>query len=53
MITNQAIRQAWHAPTSIAHHVVNTAQTHLAHVYRKLGIRSRWQLTIRDDLHQP
>ena len=32
---------------------VNTVQTHLAHVYRKLGIRSRWELTTRDDLRRP
>jgi len=32
------------------HLSVNTVQTHLAHVYRKLGIRSRWELAGRDDL---
>jgi DNA-binding CsgD family transcriptional regulator len=28
---------------------VNTVQTHLAHVYRKLGITRRWQLIARED----
>lgn len=32
------------------HLSVNTVQTHLAHVYRKLGIRRRWELTARGDL---
>jgi DNA-binding NarL/FixJ family response regulator len=33
------------------HLSVNTVQTHLAHVYRKLGIRRRWDLMKLDDLH--
>jgi DNA-binding NarL/FixJ family response regulator len=28
---------------------VNTVQTHLAHVYRKLGITRRWQLIAREE----
>jgi DNA-binding NarL/FixJ family response regulator len=28
---------------------VNTVQTHLAHVYRKLGISRRWQLIAGDE----
>ena len=31
------------------HLSVNTVQTHLAHVYQKLGVRSRWELKARDD----
>jgi DNA-binding CsgD family transcriptional regulator len=31
------------------HLSVNTVRTHLAHLYRKLGIR-RWELMARDDL---
>lgn len=32
------------------HLSVNTVQTHLAHVYRKLDIHRRWELVARDDL---
>jgi len=40
--TNREIAQQLHLS-------VNTVQTHLAHVYQKLGIRRRWELTTRDD----
>jgi DNA-binding CsgD family transcriptional regulator len=39
--TNREIAQQLHIS-------VKTVETHLSHIYRKLGIRSRWQLTQHD-----
>jgi DNA-binding NarL/FixJ family response regulator len=38
--TNREIAQQLHLS-------VKTVETHLGHIYQKLGIRSRWQLTGR------
>jgi DNA-binding NarL/FixJ family response regulator len=39
--TNRQIAQQLHMS-------VKTVETHLSHIYQKLGIRSRWQLAERD-----